>query len=147
MAEKDPLYFYKSTVAYTVGVRRYIGDVIGRALTPNNPYMVVKEDDLRDFKRANREAIKSGLIMETKEPDWDDPTPNALEDEKATEIVKNVFALKKALSEFTSTVPVRKLLEAAEEQKRPEKTINIIKARLEELGEVEETPEQMRGVE
>lgn len=148
MAEKEPLFFYKNNVGYTVGVRFHMRDVIGKALTANDPYVVIKEADLRDFKRANKKALYSGLIVETKEPDWDDATPNSLEDEQAAEIVKNVFALKKALAEFSSPVPVRKLLEEAEIQNRPKATIALITKRLGELvPEDEESPDDMRGVE
>lgn len=147
--EKEELFYYKTNVPYTVAVRFHMQDVKGKALTTNDPYVVIKESDLRDFKRANRKSIADGMIIETKEPNWDAASPNSLEDEKATELVKNIFALKKALAEFTSEVPVRKLLEAAEEQKRPSATIKAIKNRLVEItGDEEEPtePNQMLGV-
>lgn len=146
--EKEPLTFYKSNVPYTIAVRHFIGDSKGRVLTKSNPYIVIKEGDLRDFKRANRTALKEGLIIETKEPDWEDETPNALDDAKAAEIVKNVFALKKALKDYTSTAPVEKLLYAAEEGKRPKATITLIKKRLAEITgdeEGDENPAEMQG--
>lgn len=147
--EKEELFFFKRNVPYVVGVRMFIGDTTGKALSTGNPYVVVKESELRDFKRANKIAIEEGLILVTKEPDWDTESPNAIDDEKAAEIVKNVFALKKALADFTSETPVRKLLEQAQEQKRPEKTIKLIKDRLAEIvGDEEEPtePGQMLGV-
>lgn len=149
MAEKEELFFYKKNVPYTVGVRLHLRDVQGLALSENNPYVVVKEDNHRDFKRANKEAIASGLIKLTKEPDWDAPTPNALDDETANEIVKNAFATKKALAAYTSPVPVQKLLDAATAQKRPAKTMEMIQERLVELGGGEEEvidPKEMQGV-
>lgn len=148
--EKEELIFYKRNVPYVVGVRMHLGDNVGKALSEGNPYVVVKESQLRDFKRANKIAIRDGLIVETKEPDWDDESPNSIDDDKAAEIVKNVFGLKKALASFTSEVPIRKLLEQAEAQKRPEKTIKLIKNRLVEItGDEEgepEQPTQMQGV-
>jgi len=149
MAEKEELFFYKKNVPYIVGVRMYIGDNKGKALTGNNPYVVVKESEHRDFKRANMLAIQDGLILETKEPNWEFASPNAIDDEKAAEIVKNVFALKKALVDFTSETPVRKLLEQAEKQNRPQKTIKLITDRLAEItGDEEDVidPAQMQGV-
>jgi hypothetical protein len=125
-------------------------DVKGKVLTKNDPYVVIKESELRDFKRANKKNIADGIIIETKEPDWDQESPNSIDDDKAEELVKNLFALKKALPFFTSDVPIRKLLEAAETQKRPAKTIEIIKKRLVEItGEDDEEvtePTQMLGV-
>lgn len=142
------LTFYKTNVPYTIAVRMFIGDPKGKVLTRSNPYIVIKESELRDFKRANRKAIQDGLIVTTTEPDWEDETPNALEDDKAAEIVKNVFALKKALASYTSEVPVQKLLEAAESQKRPKNTITLIKKRLTEItgiDEDDESPTDMQG--
>lgn len=127
---EEKLHFYKKNVPYVIAVRMHLGDYTGRALTDTNPYVVVQPSQLRDFKRANKIAINEGMIIETTEPDWDEESPNVLEDEKAAEIVKNVFALKKALATYTSEVPLRKLLEQATLQKRPEKTINLIKDRL-----------------
>ena len=146
--EAEKLHFYKANVGYTIAVRANIGDSKGKVLTQSNPYVVIADKDLRDFKRANRTAIQNGLIVETTEPNWDDETPNALEDDKAAEIVKNVFALQKALKSFTAEVPLRKLLEAAEEQHRPKKTIDLIKKRLVEvtgIDEDEESPQDMQG--
>lgn len=147
--EKEELFFFKKNVPYIVGVRMFIGDNKGKALSDNNPYVVVKESELRDFKRANQMAIEDGLILATKEPDWDIASPNAIDDEKAAEIVKNVFALKKALADFTGEVPIRKLLDQAEKQNRPQKTIKLIKDRLAEItGDEEDVidPSQMQGV-
>jgi len=148
--DKEELFFFKRNVDYVVGVRMFIGDTTGKVLSGNNPYVVVKESELRDFKRANKIAINEALIIPTKEPDWDADSPNAIDDEKAAEIVKNVFALKKALVDFTGEVPIRKLLEQAEKQHRPSKTIQLIKDRLAEItGEDEEevsSPGQMQGV-
>jgi hypothetical protein len=144
----ETLHFYKSNVSYTIAVRLFIGDPKGKVLTQSNPYIVIKDDDLRDFKRANKKSIQDGLIVETKEPDWEEDTPNSIDDAKAGEIVKNVFALKKALASFTSEIPIRKLLDAAEEQKRPKKTIDLIKSRLIEIAGDDEdilTPDEMRG--
>jgi len=148
--EKEALFFYKTNVPYTIGIRLFIGDSKGKVLTTNNPYIVIKEGDLRDFKRANKRAIAEGMLISTTEPDWGDESPNSIEDDKAGEIVKNVFALKKALTEFTSETPVQKLLRAAEAQNRPKKTIQLIKTRLKEItGEEDgtETPDEMQGIE
>lgn len=147
--EREELTFYKTNVPYTIAVRMFIGDSKGKVLTQGNPYIVIKESELRDFKRANKRFIQEGLIITTKEPDWEEDSPNSLDDEKAAEIVKNVFALKKALKDFTSEVPIQKLLDAAIEQKRPKGTVTLIRKRLVEItGEVDEeleSPGIMQG--
>ncbi len=142
--EKEPLHYYKRNVPYTVGIRFFIRDTQGKALTEDDPYVAVEESKLRDFKRANQHHLKNGLIIETSEPSYDVETPNAIDDEKAGEIVKNVFTLKKVLKEITSVSAAVKLLDAAKEQNRPHKTIQLIEARLAEFEE--DSPFAMRGI-
>lgn len=139
----EELTFFKRNVPYSVGVRFHMRDRVGKTLTQNDPYVAVTEQQLRDFKRANREHIEAGLILETKEPDLDSETPNAITDEQAQALVKNVFGLKKVLKEVTSEAPVLKLLEEAKLQKRPEKTIKLIKDRLYEITGGD--PSEMQG--
>ena len=141
--EEDQVYF-KKNVRYPVGIRFFVKDPVGKTLTDNDPYVAVDKKKLRDFKRANRIHLMDGLIVETAEPTYDEETPNSISDEQAAEIVKNVLILKKTLSQLTSDAPVIKLLEEAKLQRRPAKTIELIKKRLVEI--VGETPEEMRGV-
>lgn len=145
MAEREPIQYYKKNVPYTIGIRYYIGDNEGKALTDADPYVGVNVSDLRDFKRANTHHLKSGLLIETTEPNYDIETPNAIDDEKATAIVKNIFSLKKALKEVDSPDAVLKLLNTAKALDRPGKTIKLIEDRLAEMGE--ESPFAMQGVE
>lgn len=142
MAEK--LYFYKSNVKYPVAARFFIGDVDGKALTEADPYIIIEEPKLRDFKRANKLALSEGLIIQTEEPNWEEETPNAITDEKAEEVVKSIFALRKLLAEVTSEAAVRKLLLEAEVQNR-KPAIAACKKRLREI--VGELPEDLLNVE
>ncbi len=143
VVEREEVIFFKKTVDYVVGVRFFVGDVDGKALTPSDPYVWVKESDLRDFKRANKRALREGLIIQTKEPVDEGDNPNMLEDETIEEAVKNVFALKKILADVTAEAPVIRLLEEAKLQKRPTKTIQLIEKRLRDFtGEI---PEDMEG--
>lgn len=130
-------YFKKNVENFNVGVRANATDTKGAILTNLNPYFAVSEEDLRDFKFANKRAIVKGLIIESKEPttDWD--TSNAISDESAVELVKTFMGLKNELPKITSVETVRKLLNAAED--RPIKTKKLIEARLAELeGDPEE---------
>lgn len=143
------LVYYKTNVNYGIGVRADILDRKGMLLSKNNPYYAVRKEALRDFKVANKYAIEKGLIIETDEPsvDWD--TTNAISDEKAVELVKNYLALKSELPKITSLPTMQKLLNAAHDQDRPNKTIKLIEARLEEIQEEENeiTLDDMRGTE
>jgi len=139
MTEK--IHFFKSNVKYPIATRYYTGDVVGKALTPNDPYVAIKDEDLRDFRRANKILLSQGILVPSEEPDWNEETPNAITDETAQEVVKNIFALKKLLKEVTSEAAVRKLLEEAEIQGRPKATIDTIKKRLRDL--IGELPEDI----
>jgi hypothetical protein len=138
------LVYYKVNAAYPVGVRWNVRDTIGRVLSLNDPYVAVKADDLRDFRRANYFAIEKGLIIATDEPSMEIESPNMIDDEKAYAIVKNELALKKALKEITSVSMVVKLLTAAQDLNRSAKTIKLIEARIAEFEA--ESPFIMKGV-
>jgi len=138
------LTYYKVNVTYPVGIRWNVRDTIGRVLTTNDPYVAVRDEEIRDFKRANKDAIGAGLIMLTDEPSLDEETPNMIDDVKAAALVKNELALKKALSEITHVSIVVKLLNEAKAQERPSRTIKLIEKKLSEF-EVE-APVEMRGV-
>jgi hypothetical protein len=133
------LVYFKKNVPYVIGIRYFIGDNKGKTLTDEDPYIAIDKEDERDFRRANKQLLDPGILIPTSEPAPDEESPNAVTDEKAIEIVKNVFILKKALVDITSASMVAKLLAVANEQKRPKKTIDIITKRLEELAD-EETP-------
>lgn len=139
----EKLHFFKKNVKYVVGVRYYIGDTEGKALTDIDPYVSVKDENLRDFRRANKYHLAQGLIIPTEEPDWDEESPNAISDETAGAVVKNIIALRKLLKEVDSEAAVRKLLEEAEIQGRPKGTTDTIKKRLREL--VGELPEDVEN--
>lgn len=140
------LFYYKVNVAYPVGIRWNVRDTVGRVLSLSDPYVGVKSDDLRDFRRANYHAIEKGLIMATAEPSMEIESPNMIDDEKAASIVKSEFALKNALVEITSEAVVAKLLEQANLQERPKRTIKLIEKKLAEFSPELVEPSEMRGV-
>jgi hypothetical protein len=138
------LTYYKVNVPYPVGIRWNVRDNLGRVLTINDPYVAIRDEEIRDFKRANKHAINGGLIILTEEPSLDEDTPNMIDDEKAAALVKNELALKQALSEITSVSIVVKLLDEAKTQERPSKIIKLIEKKLSEYEP--EAPTEMRGV-
>lgn len=145
------LTYFKVNTNYPVGIRFNMGDMKGRVLTSRDPYVQVKPDDLRDFKRANQYAIQNGLIVETEEPSLDFDSPNIIDDAKANNIVKSKMALKQALAEVTAPHAVAKLLDAAHRNKSSATTVKMIEAKLKEFSpeenEDEDSPLIMRGVE
>lgn len=140
--EKEIVHYFKRNVPYTVAVRYFIGDPQGKALTTNDPYVAVLDSKLRDFKRANTQHFKDGLILLTDEPSYDVETVNDIDDDKARELVKNFFILKKTLKEINSPSIVAKLLGVAKSENRSHKTVQLIQDRLDEFEE--ESPLIMR---
>lgn len=143
--------YYRVNTPYPVGIRFNMGDTRGRVLTINDPYVQIKESDLRDFLRANRWAIENNLIEKTEEPSLEIESPNMISDAKIEEIVKNKLALKDALAKVTAPHIIQKFLDIAKRQNRPQATVKLIEAKLAEFypenNEDDESPLVMRGVE
>lgn len=141
--------YYKSTVKYVLGVRRFIGDSQGQALTWNNPVIEVEVDKLRDFKLANKAAILGGLLMQVDEPVIEWETTNAFTEEEISELTKSYMSLKAKLPKIDSLPVLYKLLEDAKANDRTKKTLQMIETRIQDL-EVEDTfsqsPDEMQGV-
>lgn len=146
MAEE--MYYYRVNTLYPVGIRFNMGDNKGKVLTTNDPYVAIKYNDLRDFRRANFYAIDKGLIIATEEPSMEIESPNMISDQKAAAMVKNKLALKDALATITSAPMVVKLLDEAKLQGRNAATIKMIETKLREFEpeEDEDSPLVMRGV-
>lgn len=134
MANKELVYF-KRNVGYTVVVRRNIMDSQGYSLNNQNDWIGVEVDDVRDFKMANKRVIMEGLVISADAPVIDWETPNALTDEDITELLKNYMKLKNTLQTLDSIATLSRLLDAARDQDKSLKIKNLIKDRLEELGE------------
>jgi hypothetical protein len=130
--------FFKRNVDYVVGGRFFPTDATGWTMTNDYPYISVKEENLRDFKIANKRAIIEGLIVQSEPPNIDWETPNTITDEEARELVKQFLPLKQKLQQVTSVSAVAKLLDIAKKDERPPKTIKIIEARLAEISDDDE---------
>lgn len=142
--------YYRKTVGYTIGVRRFRGDPLGVVLDTLNPVVEVDRDKLRDFKLANKSALIAGIIMETDEPTIEWETDNALTDAEITELTKSFLSLKARLKKITSLPILLRILEDAKTNDRPRKTLSLIEARVEELDGEEDnfsvSREEMEGV-
>jgi hypothetical protein len=134
------MVFYKKNVQFNVGVRFHLQDNTGMILSNQYPYVAVDSDKLRDFLLANKYSIEKGLIVKSEEPSLNIEDANIIDDEQAAQIVKNVFVLKKRLAEISSETALLKLYNAAKEQKRSAKVLEMIEDRLAEI-----SPLLMRG--
>lgn len=130
--------YYVKNVKYPVGVRMNANDSIGKLLVTGNDWIAVPDEGLRDFKLANKRAILEGLIVEGSEPNTDWVTPNALTEDDMKALVGNYLKLKQSLQDISSPPIIEQLLEIAKVQNRPQKTLSLIQARLDELAPDEE---------
>lgn len=145
MASKAYTY-YKKNVPYYLTVRMSIRDNVGKLLTTEDPFVAVDQDEIRDFKLANKRAIIDGLILPADEPALDWETPNTLTDEEILNTLKSYLQLRSRMSTITSVPIIYKFLNKAKETNKSEKILQLIKDRLEELDELIESPSDMRGV-
>jgi hypothetical protein len=132
--DTEKIIYYKKTVPYIIGGRRYTGDSVGFVLTNDQPWVAVKESALRDFKIANKKAIIEGTIVETEEPSVDWETANVYTDEQIDTLFKSgVAKVRKALPDITSVSTVARMLERAKQQKRSDAMVEALEERLEEI--------------
>jgi len=132
--DTEKIYYYKKTVPYVVGGRRFIGDTAGFVLTPVQPWVGVKESGLRDFKIANKRSITEGLIVQIDEPSVDWESTNVYTDEDIDALFKSGIAkVRKVLPELTSIATVSRMLERAKQQRRSDALIEALEAKLEEI--------------
>ena len=135
MVKDDVVYFtFKKNVPYyNIGIRYFRGDNDGVVLTNEFPTVRVKEEDLREFKMANKQHLLEGKLIPVDEDNLDWETANAVTDEQVEDLLKNYAKLKSTVQTLTSLAIVQKILTTAEEQEKPKKTVSIIRARLDEL--------------
>lgn len=147
--EKEKMFYFQKNVLYTLGVRFYRGDPDGAVLNSAQPWVAVKESQLRDFKLANKRSFVQGLLKEIEEPDVDWETPNSISDEEVTDLVKNWLKLKSRVPTIDSLPILYKMREEAKVQDRAKRITSLIQARIDELEELQGEivdPSEMRGV-
>jgi len=141
------LVYWKKNVPYTIVVRKHLQDNIGVSLNEISPSVAIDVEEMREFKLANKTLILEGLIIQlNEEPSIDWETPNALTDEDITELLKNYLKLKNSLKSIDSISTLSRMLEAAKEQEKSKKIIDLINNRLSELNDNIVNPAEMQGV-
>lgn len=138
--------YFKKTVPYTIVVRMSVADNAGVSLNAAQEWLGVKEEGLRDFKIANRKHFLDGMLVEIEEPDVDWVSPNTLTQADMDALLSNFAKLKVGLQQIDSLPVVGNILERAKELNKPSKTLDLIKARIDELSEFVMSPDDMQGV-
>lgn len=140
MVKDDTVYytFKKNVPYYNIGIRHFRGDNDGVVLTNEFPTVRVKEEDLREFKMANKQHLLEGKLIPVDEDNLEWDTANAVTDDQVNDLLKNYAKLKSTLQTLTSVAIVQKIMTAADEQEKSQKTRSLIRARLDELTPDEE---------
>ena len=138
------LVYFEKTVRYTVGGRRNVADNQGFLLTNETPWVGIPEDQIRDFKIANKRSIMEGLIIQTLEPNLDWETPNTFSDAQLDAAIKTTKSVTEALKSVNSVATVARMLERAKEQNKSKQVISLIEDALEELDDEEITQERVQ---
>ena len=131
--EKVFYTFKKNMPYYNVGVRRHRHDTVGLILTNEFPTVRIEEEDLREFKMANKYGLQNGLIIQVDEEDLEWELNNAISDEQVDELLKNYAKLKSTLQTITAPPVLHKILRTAQDQEKSKKTISLIQARVDEV--------------
>jgi len=132
--------FWKKSIKGSVGGRmlnkRGDQDEFLLKGNPTNPEadidgMVVEvfdEEAEKYFKKANKAAIVNGYLIEIGEYTTELDEVNAVTDGYLIDLLKKSFSkMKPRVDKFTSPVPVKRLLEFAERENKPIKTIEYLK--------------------
>ena len=109
---------------------------------------VWSEAEERYFQSANKTHFKNGTLIPHTAVVQGSYTVNQISDESIEEILtKPFFTLQAKLKEFTSPIPVRRMLAAAEKLNRPVRTIEYLKETLAQMEQtVPEPSRQAQGV-
>lgn len=148
-----PYATYKKTilgrvlVKYLDPIRMIPWDVVLKG-NPQNPdeeegwsFKIWSAEEDTYFQLNNKVHLRNGMLVPYSFEEKIDVSINQVTDEEIELILqKPFFTLKNKLSEFTSTVPVRRFLAMAEKMNRPIGTVNYIKEVLEQM----ETPEEVK---
>jgi hypothetical protein len=99
------------------------------------------------FKRYNKSAIRNGYIIAIGDHVIELDESNAVGDGYLKDLLKQPFTkMKKRVDEFTSSIPVHRLLEFAETDNKPIKTVNYLRDVIKKLeGSGTKIPDTIQG--
>jgi len=157
--DKPPFASYVKTIVGSVVVR-YLNPI---RMIPEEKVLVgipgeADEDDIvikvwsaaEDvyLRKNNKMHFEAGRLIPYTKEQKEVTTVNQISDEDIEEILlRPFFTLKNKLDEFTSPVPIRRFLAAAERMNRPIGTINYIKETLSEFDKEPEPVDEVINVE
>lgn len=151
--DKPPYRVYKKTilarvlVRYLDPVRLIPAEVVltGDPETGEIEDQIIKVWSVAEdvyLRRNNKKHLEDGVLIEFSGDDEGIETVNQISDDEIELILAQpYFALKNKLAEFTSPVPVRRFLIAAERMNRPIKTVEYIQS---VLSKMEQDPEEQQ---
>jgi len=137
-----PIY-YKKAIKGSVGGRTLDkkGDMVefllkGDPMSDDEDVIVeINDADAEKFfEKTNKTAIAQGYIIRIDEHTLTLDESNAVSDGYLKDLLKQPFMqMKKRVEEFTSPIPVNRLLEFASQENKPVKTVEYIKSAISKL--------------
>lgn len=95
---------------------------------------IFDEDAEKYFKKANKPSIVKGYLIEVSDYELTLDGVNAVSDGYLKDLLKESFTkLKKRAEEFTSPVPINRLLVIAKLENKPVKTVNYLEEKLKDF--------------
>ena len=95
---------------------------------------ILDEDALKHFKRTNKPAIINGYLIQVDSYEMHVDEINAVSDGYLKDLLKeSPTKMKKRVEEFTSPVPVNRLLGLAKAANKPVKTVKYLEDRLKDF--------------
>jgi len=113
--------------------------LVGNPSNPNDDVdeMVVElfsQEDEKWFKRRNKAALSEGYLIKIEGEIPDIDTVNAVSDGELKDLLRGSYkTMEKKVNEFTSSIPIRRLLEFAVEANKPVKTIQFLTEKISAL--------------
>jgi len=139
--------FFRKAIKGVVGGRKLNkrGDIEEFVLPAGDPNKLDKdeitieinnEEEEKYFLKANKATVEKGIVIAVSDYEFTLDKVNSVSDGELKDMLKLPFRrLQKLIDEFTSPVPVARLLELAKQEDKPVKTVQHIESVLRKLGD------------
>jgi hypothetical protein len=105
---------------------------------------IIDADSEKYFRKANKPAIVNGYLIQVSDYELTLDEVNAVSDGYLKDLLKESFTkMKKRVEEFTSPVPVNRLLVFAKADNKPVKTISYLEEKLKEFNPPVKLPDRI----
>jgi len=102
------------------------------------------DEELKYFLKNNKAAISNGYLIEVSDHEFVLDEVNAVSDGQLKDMLKlSLSRMKTKVEKFTSPVPVQRLLDFAESENKPTKTVEYLKSILNNFSQPTKLPDRI----